>query len=114
MFCEKIMNQKGGMRHSIVMMKPQFFPNLKSGLFLLTDSLSFHHLQILFLIHCPATKRIHNQLWSHNKKTQSASLPHCTELAMFFQVWVMFLRPTVKIGLLFRHHSHDPKFHHLL
>ena len=33
---------------------------------------------------------------------------------MLFQVWVMFLRPTVKTRLLLWHYCHDPKVHHLL
>ena len=56
---------------------------------------------------------IRNELHPHNQKN-TASLSHCTKLAVLFRDWVMFLRPIVKTGLLFRHHSCNPEFPHLL
>ena len=41
-----------------------------------------------------------------------ASLSYWTKLAVLFWIWVTFLRPIAKTGLLFQHFSHKPKFHH--
>ena len=47
------------------------------------------------------------------KKTQSALRSHWAKLAILFWVWLTFLRPTMRNGLLFQHYSCKPKFHHL-
>jgi len=54
-----------------------------------------------------------DELCQHNQKTQSASLSHCPKLAMLFWVWVTFLGPIAKAGLLFRHCSNQANFCYL-
>jgi hypothetical protein len=102
MFSERIMNQKGGMCRSFVMMEQPFFfhPQIKpSSSYCLSSSHSDN-------IPCAPSGyevEIHDELHPHNQKTQSASLSHWTELAMLF-LWS---------GFLFQNQSRKLKFHHL-
>jgi len=48
-FYGKLMNQKGGMCQSIVLIEQPFIPLHKSDLFLFIASLSFHHLELAML-----------------------------------------------------------------
>jgi hypothetical protein len=99
MFCEKIMNQQGGMCQSVVMMAQPFFsppqispfsPHCLSAFSSPSDniacSLSGHEVEICDAL-CP-----------RNQKTQSASLSHWTKLSVLFWVWKTFFRPTVNTG----------------
>jgi len=100
MFCEKITNQQECTRAL-----SWFFSSLPLSAFSspsdnIPCSPSGHEVEI------------HNELHPHNKKKKHSitSTLHWTCRAFSS---LMFLRPTVKTGHLFRHHSRDPKFHHL-
>jgi len=97
MFCEKIMNRKGGMHWSVVTMQQPFSPSTNqfflSSLPVLAFSSPSDNIPRSLSGHKADT---HDELSPHNHKTQSASLLHWTKLAVLFWVWLMFLRIIVK------------------
>jgi hypothetical protein len=80
-----------------IMEQPFFPPSQIRPFFPHCLSQPFHHILSL-----PSGQEveIYDKLCPHNQKTQSASLSHWTKLAMFFGVWVTFLRPNANTGLL--------------
>ena len=87
-----------------------FFTLHKSGLFLVTASLS--HFQIIFLVHCLVMRLKFMKLCLHIQNTQPASLSHWTKLAMPFWVWWHSWDQMRRLAFCSTSQP-KPKFHHV-
>jgi len=112
-FCAKITNRKGGMHWNIVMKQPFHPPKKNQTLFSSLPLSAFSSPSDNTACSSGHEIEIHDELYRHNQKTQSASLSHWNKLAMLFGVWVKFLRLIMKNGILLQYHSYKPKFHNL-